>query len=72
MLIEPGPTAGSPASSGSNQIWHRMNTSMIGDTVQLAFTLSQAQMTDPLLIQQFSEIELHGFTLDVSSASYLT
>jgi hypothetical protein len=45
---------------------------MIGDTVQLAFTLSQAQMTDPLLIQQFSEIELHGFTLDVSSASYLT
>lgn len=72
MLIEPGATAGAPASSGSTQIWHRMNTSMIGDTVQLGFTLSQEQMSDPLLIQQFSEIELHGFTIDVSSASYLT
>jgi len=48
-----------------------MNTSMIGDTVQLGFTLSQAQMSDPLLIQQFSEIELHGFTIDVSSAGML-
>lgn len=26
------------------QIWHRMNTSLIGDTVQVGFTLSDAQM----------------------------
>ncbi len=26
------------------QIWHRMNTSLLGDTVQLGFTLSNAQM----------------------------
>lgn len=26
------------------QIWHRMNTSLIGDTVQIGFTLSDAQM----------------------------
>lgn len=27
-----------------SQIWHRMNTSLIGDTVQVGFTLSDAQM----------------------------
>lgn len=26
------------------QIWHRMNTSLLGDTVQIGFTLSDAQM----------------------------
>lgn len=32
-------------SSTSAQIWHRVNTSLIGDTVQLGFTLSDAQIT---------------------------
>lgn len=27
-----------------NQIWHRMNTSLIGDTVQVGFTISDKQM----------------------------
>jgi hypothetical protein len=27
-----------------NQIWHRMNTSLIGDTIQIGFSLSDAQM----------------------------
>lgn len=27
-----------------SQIWHRVNTSLIGDTIQLGFTLSDAQM----------------------------
>jgi hypothetical protein len=33
-----------------NQIWHRMNTSLIGDTVQIGFSLSDAQMRslDPI------------------------
>lgn len=31
--------------SQQNQIWHRMNTSLIGDSVQIGFTLSEAQMT---------------------------
>lgn len=35
------PTAGQQA-----QIWHRKNTSLIGDTVQLAFTISDDQMRD--------------------------
>lgn len=33
-----------PGSAGQAQIWHRMNTSLIGDTVQIGFTLSDAQM----------------------------
>ncbi len=28
------------------QTWHRMNTSLIGDTVQIGFTMSDAQMRD--------------------------
>lgn len=30
--------------SQQEQIWHRMNTSLIGDTIQIAFTMSDAQM----------------------------
>ncbi len=30
--------------SPQNQIWHRINTSLIGDTVQLGFTISDEQM----------------------------
>lgn len=33
-----------PTASQQLQIWHRKNTSLIGDTVQLGFTLSQEQM----------------------------
>ena len=33
-----------PTASTQQQIWHRMNTSLLGDTVQLGFTLSDAQM----------------------------
>ena len=33
-----------PTASNQQQIWHRMNTSLIGDTVQLGFTLSDTQM----------------------------
>jgi hypothetical protein len=58
------------------QIWHRINTSLIGDTVQVGFTLSDEQMRtvndngDP--ISQFSEIELHSFILDVNPSQVLS
>lgn len=32
------------AASPSQQIWHRVNTSLLGDTVQVAITLSEEQM----------------------------
>ncbi len=30
--------------NNQDQIWHRMNTSLLGDTVQIGFTLSETQM----------------------------
>ncbi len=33
-----------PTAVQQDQIWHRKNTSLIGDTVQLGFTMSDAQM----------------------------
>lgn len=54
-----------------NQIWHRMNTSLIGDTVQIGFTMSDEQMRDPTFPNQFSEIEIHGFILDVNPSQLL-
>ena len=55
-----------------DQIWHRMNTSLIGDTVQLGFTLSDDQLDDPNQIYQFDEIELHAFILNVSPSQMLS
>lgn len=58
------------------QIWHRMNTSLLGDTVQIGFTLSEDQMRtvddDGSPISQFAEIELHSFILDVSPSQLLS
>jgi hypothetical protein len=53
------------------QIWHRINTSLIGDTVQVGFTMSDAQMRDVNFTNQFSEIELHAFILDVNPSQIL-
>lgn len=54
-----------------SQIWHRINTSLIGDTVQVGFTLSDAQMRDVNFNNQFAEIEIHSFILDVSPSMIL-
>lgn len=54
-----------------SQTWHRMNTSLLGDTVQVGFTLSDAQMRDESFANQFSEIELHGMILDVTPSQVL-
>ena len=58
------------------QIWHRINTSLIGDTVQLGFTMSDAQMRavdeggNP--ISQFEEIEIHSIILDINPSQMLS
>ena len=72
MLAYPGSSPNTGGNSPSSQIWHRMNTSLIGDTVQLAFTLNAQQMQDPNLVLQFDEIELHGFILDISPSMLLS
>lgn len=35
-----------PTATQQAQIWHRKNTSLIGDTVQIGFTISDSQMRD--------------------------
>ncbi len=52
-----------PISNTQKQIWHRMNTSLIGDSVQIGITLSDAQMRDFTLAT--AEIALHGIQIDV-------
>ena len=60
-----------PTAASQNQIWHRINTSLIGDTVQIGFTLSDAQMRDTAFSNQFVEIEIHSMILDVSPSQLL-
>lgn len=62
---------GTDAASPQQQIWHRVNTSLIGDTVQIGFTMSDAQMRDPDFINQFAEIEVHGWILDTNPSQLL-
>ena len=64
------------SSSGANennqsQIWHRMNTSLIGDTIQFGFTMSSEQMFDENLVNQTAEIELHSIIVDISPSQVL-
>ena len=65
------PNIQNPIASQQAQLWQRMNTSLIGDTIQLGFTLNDAQMRDPSLINQFSEIELHSIILNISPSQLL-
>jgi len=58
-----------PTASGQYQIWHRFNTSMIGDSVQIGITLNDAQMRN--LTFATSEITLHGIHLTVDRSSHL-
>lgn len=54
---------------GQQQIWHRVNTSLIGDTFQIGITLSDAQMLQFNLAT--GEIELHGMNFTVSPGPLL-
>jgi hypothetical protein len=60
-----------PTSASQQQIWHRLSTSLIGDTVQVGFTMSDTQMRDTTFSNQFSEIEIHGFVMDVTPSQVL-
>ncbi len=65
-------STGTNADSPSEQIWHRVSTSLIGDTVQVALTMSDTQMRDEDFTNQFSEVEVHSMIFDVSPASLLS
>lgn len=59
-----------PTAANQFQIWHRMNTSLIGDTVQIGITLSDAQMRNYAIAT--SEISLHGMVLSVEKGPQLS
>lgn len=71
MIADINETTPLATATPQKQIWHRFNTSLIGDTVQVAITFNEAQMFDPNFGQQFEELELHGFILDLSPAGFL-
>lgn len=50
----------SPIATQQAQIWHRMNTSLLGDTVQIGFTLSDDQMRS--LIVNSTPVNITGST----------
>jgi len=52
-----------PTASSQFQIWHRMNTSLIGDSVQIGISLSDTQMRELELAT--AEIVLQGIQLTV-------
>lgn len=52
-----------PIGAPQNQIWHRMNTSLQGDSVQIGITLSKDQMKN--LEFATSEITLHAIQMNV-------
>lgn len=60
-----------PTAQSQAQIWHRKNTSLIGDTVQIGFTLNDEQVRDQVADNAFSEIELHSIILDVQPSQLL-
>lgn len=49
-----------PTAINQDQIWHRKNTSLIGDTVQLGFTMSDSQMR---------ELDENGPVFDITAIS---
>ena len=63
-------------SNVQGQIWHRVNTSLLGDTVQIGLTLSDTQMKDiddnGNFISQYAEIEMLGIIIDVSPSGFLS
>lgn len=58
-----------PTAEGQYQIWHRFNTSLIGDSIQIGVTLSDTQMRN--LTYSTSEIALHGMQLTLSPGPLL-
>jgi hypothetical protein len=58
-----------PTAQTQYQIWHRFNTSLMGDSFQIGITLSEAQMKN--FTYATSEITLHGMQLTVSPGPQL-
>jgi hypothetical protein len=53
-----------PLAQVQAQTWHRLSTSLIGDTFQFEITLNDEQMRDAQQRYVFKEIEFHGAIID--------
>ena len=69
-VVLTGPEPGNEYSAGQEQIWHRQSNSFNGDSVQVAITLSEAQMRHPDVNQQ--EIVLNSIVLDLYPGAVLS
>lgn len=49
--------------SGRDRIWHRMNNTFVGDTVQFQFTFSSSQMADVEI--QAEDVEIHAVVIEL-------
>lgn len=58
-----------PTAIYQDQIWHRLNTSLIGDSIQLGFTLNDVQMRDLTIAS--SEITISGIHLQTYPSQQL-
>lgn len=58
-----------PTAESQYQIWHRYNTSLIGDSFQIGLTLSDPQMRN--YYYATAEIALHGIHLTVEKGPHL-
>jgi hypothetical protein len=58
-----------PTAASQFQIWHRLNTSLIGDTVQIGITLNDIQMRNYVVAT--SEIALQGIILETTPGPQL-
>lgn len=70
-ILFTSPETDNPVVQASQQIWHRMSNSFIGDTIATKIYLSQDQRLDPSLQTQFAEIEMHAFVMDVHAGPNL-
>lgn len=59
-----------PTAETQYQIWHRFNTSLLGDSVQIGITLDDTQMKN--LTYATSEITCHGMHLVVEKSQHLS
>ncbi len=64
-----------PTADNQSQLWHRLNTSLIGDTIQFGITMSDMQMReiddDGVPVNATAEIEFHGCIFDVTPSQML-
>jgi hypothetical protein len=61
LLSSPDPLK--PFESSQAQIWHRMSNSFNGDTVQIGFSLNDAQMRNNTITE--AEITIHAIAIDL-------